>query len=120
MNDWVVATLLVFLGFALLVFLGMSVYFAVMKPDLLRSEQYTLQKLALESRLGDDRHGFQYTESDKIIDVTAEPDPKVAMQEARKALPSEAKRKTKQGRPKSTDAAAEGTASATPGEEAAS
>jgi hypothetical protein len=66
--DWIVATLAG--SFAVLVvgFVAAYAYFAVKNPDALRTERYTLTKLAIEHRLrGDDVAGI--TESVNAFEV---------------------------------------------------
>jgi hypothetical protein len=89
LDDRMTWTLIIFLGVALAVMLGLTIYFAVKKPDLLRSERFNLQKLAIESKLGDDIHGFKVinmtntevaaregTEQPQITEPTPSPEPK--------------------------------------------
>jgi hypothetical protein len=103
-SAWIVASLLVFLGIALAVFFGLYIYFALYNPDSLRSEHYTLQKLAIENRLGDDKHGF--LKADHYVIDMLEPTPKQAL-EVESSPPSEPKKKVKQSRPKSSGTAGE-------------
>ena len=56
---WILVVLAVLLVSAVLLFMGMYVFFAVRSPDLLRSEKFTLSKMAIEHTLkGDNLAGF--------------------------------------------------------------
>jgi hypothetical protein len=56
----VIVVLCVCVVLTLLALLGAFAYFAWKNPDLLRTEQYTLTKLAIEHRLsGDDKAGIR-------------------------------------------------------------
>ena len=53
------------------------IFFAVKNPDYLRSERYTLSKMALEKNLiGDDRAGFSEIEEFREAKVVAAPSDK--------------------------------------------
>jgi len=54
---WLRICLVALLTVSVIAFIGQCIYFGIMKPDLLRTENYNLKKLEL-SKLGDDRHGF--------------------------------------------------------------
>ncbi len=57
--EWMLVALLVAIAIVLAVFLGAYIYFLVRNPDALRSEQFTLSKLAIEKGLvGDNISGF--------------------------------------------------------------
>jgi hypothetical protein len=57
--DWVLVGLLLAAGVVLTVFLGAYIYFLVRDPDALRSEQFTLSKMAIEKgMIGDNVAGF--------------------------------------------------------------
>lgn len=60
--EWLLITLIVVLGVFFTVFLGAYIYLLLQNPDALRSEQFTLSKIALEKGLvGDSVHGlFEY------------------------------------------------------------
>jgi hypothetical protein len=56
---WLLVTLAVFLGFCISLFLGIYTYFAIKNPDALRSEKFTLSKMAIEKNLiGDNNVGL--------------------------------------------------------------
>ena len=56
---WISIALGIGSGVTLCMYLAAYVYFAIRDPDALRSERYSLSKLAIErSRTGDDRSGF--------------------------------------------------------------
>lgn len=69
---WLLVTLILILGVFLLVFLGAYIYLLIRNPDALRSEQFTLSKIALEKGLvGDSVHGlFEY---EKTISAKSQP-----------------------------------------------
>lgn len=57
---WTLVAIAVFLGITISVFLIAYVYFAFKNPDALRSEKYTLSKMAIEKNLiGDNKAGLQ-------------------------------------------------------------
>lgn len=57
--SWLGITLTSFLGITILLFLSSYIYFMLTNPDALRSEKYTIQKMAIESGLvGDDIQGL--------------------------------------------------------------
>ena len=56
---WVSVSLAIMLGCSVTLFLASYVYYAVKNPDALRSERFTLSKMAIEKNLiGDDRAGL--------------------------------------------------------------
>ncbi len=56
---WLLVTLSVFLGFCVVLFLGSYTFFAIKNPDALRSERFTLSKMAIEKNLiGDNDVGL--------------------------------------------------------------
>jgi hypothetical protein len=56
---WVLVFLLIILGLIALVYLSAYIYFGIKCPDALRSEKFTLSKLAIErSVIGDSLAGF--------------------------------------------------------------
>ncbi len=56
---WMVIFLAIGLGLVLLVFLGAYIFLLVRNPDALRSEEFSLNKMAIEKGLiGDSTHGF--------------------------------------------------------------
>ena len=58
-DHWVSVALAVAAGVTVLLYLTAYVYFAMREPDALRSERYSLSKMAIErSRTGDDLSGF--------------------------------------------------------------
>ena len=58
-DKWVVVMLGILLGLAVILFLAAFVFFACTNPELLRSEKYVIQKMALEQGLmGDDLTGY--------------------------------------------------------------
>jgi hypothetical protein len=58
-DKWIVVMLGILLGIAVLLFLAAFVYFACKNPELLRSEKYVIQKMAIEQGLiGDDLSGY--------------------------------------------------------------
>ena len=73
---WVLICIAIFFGLSVLVYLVIYVYFAIKNPDALRSERYTLSKMAIEKDLiGDDKSGLKEAdESDKAQSrpITAE------------------------------------------------
>lgn len=57
--QWLVVCLLVAVAIVLFVFLGSYVFLLFRNPDALRSEEFSLNKLAIEKGLiGDSTHGF--------------------------------------------------------------
>ena len=58
--EWVLVTLAVFLGLTILVYLVTYIGFSIKNPDALRSEKFTLSKMALEKNLiGDSQFGLK-------------------------------------------------------------
>jgi uncharacterized membrane protein YdbT with pleckstrin-like domain len=56
---WLVGFLVVAVGIVLTVFLGAYIFLLLRNPDALRSEEFSLNKMALEKGLiGDSTHGF--------------------------------------------------------------
>ena len=49
--EWLLITLALFLGLCVVLFVGAYIYLLINNPDALRSETYTLQKIALEKGL---------------------------------------------------------------------
>jgi hypothetical protein len=57
--NWALVILAIFLGLTVLLYLVSYVYYIFKDPDALRSEKYTLSKMALEKNLiGDDQSGL--------------------------------------------------------------
>ncbi len=57
--SWVLVTLAVMLGSSVTLFLVSYAYYAIKNPDALRSERFTLSKMAIEKNLiGDDKTGL--------------------------------------------------------------
>jgi hypothetical protein len=58
-NQWLVVMLAIFSGIAIATYIGFYIYFALKDPELLRSEKYTIQKMAIQHGfIGDDASGF--------------------------------------------------------------
>lgn len=58
--EWVLIALAIFLGIAIFLYMTTYGYFALKNVDALRSEKYTLSKMAIEKNLiGDNRVGLQ-------------------------------------------------------------
>jgi hypothetical protein len=74
---WAGVVAMVVVGFAALVFLGTFVFFAVKDPDLLRSESYSIQKLAIQKGIVGDDTGY-ITEAEEVR-------PQIAVRSARAA-----------------------------------
>lgn len=75
---WLVYMLAVLLGFSISIFLIAFVVFSMKNPDYLRSEKFTLSKMAIEKNLiGDDIAGLhEVTEYDSSPITTALPNHK--------------------------------------------
>ena len=57
--SWLVVALAIFIGITVVLFLVMYVYFAITSPDSLRSERFTLSKMAIEKSIkGDNLFGL--------------------------------------------------------------
>lgn len=57
--EWALISMTVLFGITICIFLVCYVYFAIKNPDALRSEKYTLSKMAIEKNLiGDDKAGL--------------------------------------------------------------
>ncbi|MCG7964826.1 MAG: hypothetical protein N0E54_19150 [Candidatus Thiodiazotropha taylori] len=57
--DWIIITLVVLLISTVVMYLLIYLYYAIKNPDALRSEKFTLSKMAIEKNLiGDDRSGL--------------------------------------------------------------
>lgn len=57
--EWALISLAVLLGITVSIYLISYVFYAIKNPDALRSEKYTLSKMALEKNLiGDDKAGL--------------------------------------------------------------
>jgi hypothetical protein len=62
---WLIVLLAACLAIDFVVFIGAYIYFAITAPDYLRSENYSIQKLAIEKRvLGDSTGGTFNAEED--------------------------------------------------------
>jgi hypothetical protein len=60
------------LGMTVCIFLAFYMYFAVKNPDALRSEKYTLSKMAIEKNLiGDDKVGLQEVGDLEVVPGTS-------------------------------------------------
>jgi hypothetical protein len=71
---WLVILFAVMLALALILFLGAYVYFASVNPDALRSEQFSLSKLAIEKgMLGDSLAGLHPSTSVLLEDTQVAP-----------------------------------------------
>lgn len=58
-SQWVLVTLAAFLGVTVLIYLISYIFYALKNPDALRSEKYTLSKMAIEKNLiGDNIAGL--------------------------------------------------------------
>jgi len=59
-NDkWLVVLFAILAGISILVYIAAFVFFAIKNPDLLRSEKYSIQKMAIEHGfIGDDMSGL--------------------------------------------------------------
>lgn len=56
---WLLVFMAGLLGISVVIFLGSYIYFAAKQPDALRSEKFTLSKMAMEKNLiGDSRSGL--------------------------------------------------------------
>jgi hypothetical protein len=65
---WMGITLVSFMGLALLLYLGAFVYCLLTDKEALRSEKYSIEKLAIEKGIfGDSISGIIPTESDKMF-----------------------------------------------------
>lgn len=65
---WMLVVLIVLLGVTVFLFLAGFIYFALRNPDQLRSERYTLSKLALEKNLmGDNVSGLMEVDEAKSV-----------------------------------------------------
>lgn len=65
-DAWIKKMLAVFLGLAILVYLGAYLYCLIFDRDALRSETYTIQKLAIEKGfVGDSNSGIFTIEGDQ-------------------------------------------------------
>ncbi|MEJ1379328.1 MAG: hypothetical protein RPU34_05885 [Candidatus Sedimenticola sp. (ex Thyasira tokunagai)] len=64
--EWALVTLAIFLGITVTIYLISYIVYAFKNPDALRSEKYTLSKMAIEKNLiGDDVSGLiEISESD--------------------------------------------------------
>ena len=57
--DWLLILFAILLGLSVAIFLASYIYFALKNPDALRSERFTLSKMAIEKNLiGDDVAGL--------------------------------------------------------------
>lgn len=65
---WILVCLVVLTGLVAIIYLGAYIFFAIRSPDALRSETFTLSKLAIErSVTGDNLAGFIDPAIDKSI-----------------------------------------------------
>jgi hypothetical protein len=56
---WVIVFIAIMLGFGAILYLGLYIYFGITNPGALRSESFTLYKMAIEKTvIGDDLAGF--------------------------------------------------------------
>ena len=68
---WTTVTLAIFAGVILIVFIVAYLYFMVKDPDALRSEKFTLSKMAIErSVIGDSLIGFSNLGQQRTIGTT--------------------------------------------------
>lgn len=73
---WILVFIAVILGLICLIYLGAYVFFAVRTPDALRSERFTLSKMAIErSVTGDNLAGFidPMTDDSRPLTLPASP-----------------------------------------------
>lgn len=57
--NWILSLVFIFISLVVAVFLGAYVYLLIKNPDALRSEEFSLSKLAMEKGLvGDNVHGL--------------------------------------------------------------
>ena len=57
--QWTIIAMITFLALTILIYLGSYIYFALKNPDALRSEKFTLSKIAIEKNLiGDSNVGL--------------------------------------------------------------
>jgi hypothetical protein len=71
---WLLVVLMVCFGILLLVFLGCFVYFARKKPELLRTEHFALQKMAIQkAAVGDSSRGLVSIDIPQIGQQKAKP-----------------------------------------------
>ncbi|MGI8773202.1 MAG: hypothetical protein ACR2JE_17400 [Acidobacteriaceae bacterium] len=74
-GSWIPSAVLGLIALVVLAFIGAFMYFMVKNPDALRSERFTLDKMALQqSRTGDDISGFKER---PLIDETAKVVPQI-------------------------------------------
>lgn len=74
--EWVVVAFAAFAGLAALLYLGAYVYFMCRNPDALRSEKFTIEKMAIEHQLvGDSARGI--TKVDGLPSASIEPPPQL-------------------------------------------
>jgi hypothetical protein len=67
--SWVVACGVFAVGVLLISFAGTNLYFAIRNPDALRTEDYNLEKMALQNKLiGDDKKGLTEAVADDDLD----------------------------------------------------
>jgi hypothetical protein len=72
--QWLIEALFVLVVIILFVFVGAYIFFMLKDPDALRSEKFTLSKMAIErSRIGDSSAGFVDPEQQLISLPTVEP-----------------------------------------------
>ena len=71
-SSWILIAVSITLGLVLIIFLGAYIYFLLKNPDALRSERFTLSKMAIERGLiGDSLSGLR--EEEVLEDTIDEP-----------------------------------------------